>query len=160
MSNTPPELLKAADIEAMEAVRSVHVLNANAVRLKKPLSEKTGITQFGFLLVTLMPGHESSECHRHLYEEECVYILSGYGEATLGERAYPVGPGDFLGFARRGPAHVLKNTGDVPLVFIAAGQRLEHDVCEYPRVGKRLFVAGEMEGYVDWEEGPREMLGD
>lgn len=72
-----PELLKAADIEAMEAVRSVHVLNANAVRLKKPLSEKTGITQFGFLIVTLMPGHESSECHRHLYEEECVYILSG-----------------------------------------------------------------------------------
>lgn len=118
MSNTPPELLKAADIEAMEAVRSVHVLNANAVRLKKPLSEKTGITQFGFLIVTLMPGHESSECHRHLYEEECVYILSGYGEATLGERAYPVGPGDFLGFARRGPAHVLKNTGDVPLVGV------------------------------------------
>lgn len=32
------------------------------------------------------------------------------------------------------------------MVFIAAGQRLEHDVCEYPRVGKRLFVAGEMEG--------------
>lgn len=92
-----PELLKAADIEAMEAVRSVHVLNANAVRLKKPLSEKTGITQFGFLIVTLMPGHESSECHRHLYEEECVYILSGYGEATLGERAYPVGPGIFWG---------------------------------------------------------------
>ncbi|KVK80751.1 MULTISPECIES: cupin domain-containing protein [Burkholderia] len=151
MPNTPPELLKAADIEAMDVVRSVHTLNENAVRLKKPLSDKTGITQFGFLIITIMPGHESSEYHRHLYEEECVYILSGYGEATIGERTFPVGPGDFLGFAQRGPAHVLKNSGDVPLVFIAAGQRLEQDVCDYPRLGKRLFVAGEVEGYVELE---------
>lgn len=97
MSNTPPELLKAADIEAMEAVRSVHVLNANAVRLKKPLSEKTGITQFGFLIVTLMPGHESSECHRHLYEEECVYILSGYGRRRSGSAHIRSGRGIFWG---------------------------------------------------------------
>lgn len=145
----PRELLKAADIEAMQADRSVHVLNKNAVRLKKPLGDLTGLTQFGFLLVTLMPGHESAEYHRHLHEEECAYVLSGNGTLTLDGRAYEVGPGDFMGFPREGAAHTVSNTGDVPLVLIVAGQRLEHDVCDYPRKGKRLYVAGPDEVLVD-----------
>jgi len=149
MSNIPRELLKASDIEAMEPQCSVHPLNEKAVRLKKMLGDMTGLTQFGFLLVTLMPGHESSEYHRHLYEEECVYILSGNGEVTIDGRAYEIGPGDFMGFPREGAAHVLSNTGDEPLRFIVAGQRLEHDVCDYPRIGKRLYVAGVNEVLVD-----------
>ncbi|MDR8728514.1 cupin domain-containing protein [Burkholderia pseudomultivorans] len=149
MSTQPRELLKAADIAKLEPDRAVHPLNANAVRLRKPLGDLTGLTQLGFHLITLMPGHESAEYHRHLYEEECVYVLSGTGTVTIGERSHAVGPGDFLGFARRGDAHTLQNTGDVPLELIVVGQRLEHDVCEYPRSGKRLYVAGKLEAYVD-----------
>ncbi|WP_027782105.1 MULTISPECIES: cupin domain-containing protein [Burkholderia] len=155
MSITPPrELLKAADIAKMEPTRAVHSLNPNAVRLKRPLSDLTGLTQFGFHLLTLMPGHESAEYHRHLYEEECVYVLSGTGTVTIGECPYDVGPGDFLGFARGGEAHTLQNTGNVPLELIVVGQRLEHDVCEYPRIGKRLYVAGELEEFVDLPKQP------
>jgi uncharacterized cupin superfamily protein len=149
MSNHPRELLKAADIEALEPLRSVHSLNEKAVRLKKPLGDITGITQFGFNLVTLMPGHESTEYHRHLYEEECVYVLSGAGEATIDGQVYEIGPGDFMGFARAGAAHILSNTGDTPLVLLVAGQRLEHDVCEYPRLRKRMYIAGPNEVLVD-----------
>jgi uncharacterized cupin superfamily protein len=147
--NQPRELVTAADIAAMSATVSVHDLNANAVRHKKPVGDLTGLTQLGALLITIMPGHESSEYHRHLYEEECLYILSGHGQATIGEQVCDVGPGDFLGFARGGPAHVLANTGSEPLVFFVAGQRLEQDVCDYPRKGVRLYIAGKNEAYVD-----------
>jgi uncharacterized cupin superfamily protein len=150
MSKHPRELLKAADIETMAPQRSVHSLNERAVRFKKSLGDVTGITQFGFHLVTLMPGHDSTEYHRHLYEEECVYILSGFGEATIDGQVYEIAPGDFMGFAREGAAHTLSNTGDIPLVLIVAGQRLEHDVCDYPRKRKRLYVAGPNEVLVDF----------
>ncbi|MBN3787624.1 cupin domain-containing protein [Burkholderia sp. Ac-20353] len=137
----------------MEPERSVHSLNADAVRLKKPLGDLTGLTQLGVVQVTLMPGHGTAEYHMHHYEEECVYVLSGYGTATIGERDHAVGPGDFLGFRRGGDAHTLVNTGDVPLVLFVAGQRLEHDVCDYPRIGKRLFVAGKREALIDLPDG-------
>jgi uncharacterized cupin superfamily protein len=147
--NQPNELLTAADIAAMSAKVSVHNLNPNAIRHRKCVGDATGLTQLGAMIITIMPGHESSEYHRHLYEEECLYILSGHGEATIGDQVCNVAAGDFLGFARRGPAHVLTNTGSEPLVFFVVGQRLEQDVCDYPRKGVRLFIAGEEEAYVD-----------
>ena len=109
----PRELLKAADIEAMEAVASPHPLNPNALRLRKSLGDATGLTQLGFHRIELMPGRDSSEYHYHHYEEECVYVLAGHGRALIGEQAHAIGTGDFLGFARNGPAHVITNTGDI-----------------------------------------------
>ena len=146
--NPPRELLKSSDIGAMDARRSVHDLNPNAIRHMKSVGDSTGLTQLGAHLITLMPGHQSSEYHRHLYEEECLYVLSGRGEALIDDRAYSIGVGDFLGFPRRGPAHVLTNTGDEPLIFLVVGQRLEHDVCDYPHKGVRLYIAGDDETYV------------
>jgi uncharacterized cupin superfamily protein len=150
----PRELLKAAAIEAMPVRTKVHPLNANAVRLQKSLGDAAGLTQLGFHLVTVMPGHESTEYHRHLYEEECIYILSGSGEATIGGQVHAVGPGDFMGFPRRGVAHALYNNGSEPLVYLLSGPRIEQDVCDYPRIGKRLFVAGAADAFVDLPENP------
>lgn len=147
--NHSRELLTAADIAAMEQERCVHPLNERAVRLKRSLGDATGLTQIGFHLMTLLPGHESTEYHRHLYAEECVYILSGTGMATIDDREYSIGPGDFMGFPRRGAAHTILNTGDVPLVYIVAGDRPEHDVCDYPKLGKRLYKAGVDRALVD-----------
>ncbi|MBY8604816.1 MAG: cupin domain-containing protein [Burkholderia sp.] len=150
--NHPREILTAAEITAMEPEHSVHPLNANAARLKRSLGDATGLTQLGFHLMTLMPGHESTEYHRHLYGEECVYVLSGIGEATIDGQTCPVGPGDFMGFPRGGPAHTMRNTGDAPLVYIVAGDRPEHDVCDYPNLGKRLYKAGANKVFVDHDE--------
>ena len=116
---------------------------------RKSLGDVTGLTGLGFHRIELMPGHDSSEYHRHLYEEECVYVLSGEGTATIDGQAHALGPGDFLGFARGGPAHVVTNSGDEPLVLLVAGQRLEHDVCDYPHRGLRLYINGAQEDLVD-----------
>ncbi|WP_198670242.1 cupin domain-containing protein [Dyella sp. C9] len=149
MSKQPRELLKAADIEAMEATVSVHTLNPNGVRHRKSLGDATGLSQIGVHHITLMPGHDSSEYHRHRYEEECVYVLSGHGSAMVDGHHHDIGEGDFLGFARNGPAHVVTNTGKSPLVLLVMGQRLEHDVCDYPHRGLRLYINGKQEDLVD-----------
>lgn len=148
---TPPrELLKAADIEAMEGQSKAHLLNPNAVRVAKSLGAATGLTQLGFHLMTVMPGQESTEYHRHLYEEQCFYILSGRGEVVIDEQRHALEPGDFAGFPRRGAAHTMVNTGDQPLVFLTARTLLEQDVCDYPRQQKRLYMTGSEEAVVEF----------
>ncbi|WP_201314398.1 cupin domain-containing protein [Dyella sp. EPa41] len=145
----PRELLKADDIEAMPATLSIHPLNPNGVRHRKSLGDATGLTRIGVHRIELQPGHDSSEYHRHLYEEECVYVLSGRGTALIDDQPHAVGAGDFLGFAGNGPAHVLTNSGDEPLVLLVMGQRLAQDVCDYPHRQLRLYVHGDQADLVD-----------
>ncbi len=142
------KILKAEEIGNMDAPMQSHPLNPNSLYVKKKLGDAAGLSHFGFNMVTVMSGHNSTEYHRHLYEEECIYILSGSGEAEIDDKFYNVGKGDFLGFSRNGPAHSLTNTGSEPLVLLVAGQRLEHDVCEYPKKNLRLYINGDREDYV------------
>lgn len=151
------ELLKASDIEAMEPRSNAHPLNPRSMRHRRALADATGITQFGFHLIEIPPGKESTEHHRHHYEEECIYVLSGHGEALIDEVRYAVGPGDFMGFPRLSSAHSLTNTGNEPMRIIVAGPRMEHDVCDYPHLGKRLHANGSMHAMVDI---PDDDLGD
>jgi uncharacterized cupin superfamily protein len=150
--NHPNELVTAAAIQAMPGQSKTHDLNPNAVRSAKFLGAAAGLKNLGFDLMTVLPGREASEYHRHLYEEECYYILAGNGEVVIDEQPYPVGPGDFLGFPANGRAHTLKNSGDVPLVFLAARHMLEQDVCDYPRQNTRLYMNGAEEAFVSFSD--------
>ena len=147
--NYPPELLKAADIAEMAGKSKAHLLNPEAIRESKTLGGATGLTNLGFHMMTVMPNREYSEYHRHLYEEQCFYILSGRGEAIIKEQHYAIGSGDFLGFPKKGAAHTILNTGDEPLVMLSARVNLEQDVCDYPRKKKRLYMNGAEEALVD-----------
>ena len=135
----------------MDGQLRTHSLNPNAVREIKSLGDAVGLTQLGVHLVTIMPGRDSTEYHRHLYKEEFLYVLSGCGEAQIDGSIYAMAAGDFLGFPRGGVAHGLTNTGDAPLVCLVAGQRLEQDVCDYPRQNKRLYINGAEEDLVDFD---------
>ena len=150
--STPRELLKAEAIEAMEGKWKTHDLNDNAVRSAKFLGAATGLVNLGFEWMTVMPGREASEYHRHLYEEECYYILDGSGEVEIDGVSHPVRAGDFLGFPASGLAHVLRNTGDAPLTFLAARHMLEQDVCDYPKKGLRLYMNGPEEAFVKFSD--------
>ena len=49
-----------------------------------------------------------------------------------------MGAGDFIGYREGGLAHSIKNTGSETLRCIVVGERLAHDVGDYPRQGKRI----------------------
>lgn len=131
--------LSADAIAALEAARKTHFLNEAAVRSNKSLGDAVGLKNIGVHLIEVEPGHYTTEYHAHQYEEECLYILSGTGLATLGEIRQPVGPGDFIGCPTNGVAHELFNDGDQTLTCLVMGQRLAQDVSDYPRKGKRLY---------------------
>ena len=127
------------EIEQLEGIEKQHFLNDNARRNNKSLGDLTGLSGFGFHIIEVPPGRESTEAHVHYHEDECVYILEGEAEATLGSSKQTVGPGDFIGYRAGGLSHKLENTGDKPLRCIVVGQRLDHDVGDYPRLGKRIY---------------------
>lgn len=131
--------LSAQAIGAMEAVRRVHFLNEGAIRSNKSIGDVAGLKNLGVHLITVAPGHRSTEYHFHHYEEECVYVLSGSGTAMLGEQSHPIGPGDFLAHPIDKIPHEMINDGVEPLVCLVIGQRLTQDITDYPRVGKRLY---------------------
>jgi uncharacterized cupin superfamily protein len=123
----------------MAGERRVHFVNPKAVRIDKSLGDLAGLKNLGVHIMTVAPGDRSSEYHRHRYEDEAIYVLSGHGTAVIGEQAYQIGPGDFLGFPADGDAHETINNGSEPLVCLVVGQRLAQEVVDYPRAGKRLY---------------------
>jgi uncharacterized cupin superfamily protein len=131
--------LSADAIAAMEGVRRVHYLNPEAVRINKALGDAVGLKNIGVHLIAVPPGHRSTEFHAHHYEEECIYVLSGGGMATVGEAIHRIGPGDFIGCPTNDVAHEMINDGAEPLVCLVIGQRLLQDITDYPRRGKRLY---------------------
>ncbi|KQV80634.1 cupin [Massilia sp. Root351] len=149
---TPTELLTAAAIAAMPGKTKTHLLNPDAVRTSRSLGAATGLSGLGFHLMTVPPGREYAEYHRHLYEEQCFYILSGCGEAVIDEQRHAIGAGDFLGFPKNGAAHTIHNTGSAPLVMLSARTNLEQDICDYPRRQKRLYMNGSDEAVVDFAD--------
>lgn len=131
--------LSATDIEKLAGKSKTHFLNPQAIRDNKSLGDAVGLKNLGVHVITVTPGDYSTEFHAHYYEEECIYVLSGKGKATLGARNYRIGPGDFIGCPTNGVAHDMFNDGDEPLVCLVFGQRCAQDVADYPRLNKRLY---------------------
>jgi len=73
------------------------------------------LTGFGFHLIEVEPGCETTEHHLHYHEDECVFVLDGEAMAIIGEEQHLIGPGDFLGYRKGGLAHSIRNTGKVTL---------------------------------------------
>jgi uncharacterized cupin superfamily protein len=153
-------ILKSEDIANMQGLAKTHFLNDNAVRINKSLGDATGLKNLGFHLIEIEPGFESTEYHVHHYEDECVYVLSGTATITIDEKDYPVGPGDFIGYPAGGLPHTMVNTGTETLRCLVAGQRLAHDIGDYPRLGKRIYRnAGLPADLVDIDAIEHPMMG-
>lgn len=136
---TDTYLIKAADIETMEGLSKTHFLNEGAKRINKSLGDATGLTGLGIHIIEVAPGAETTEYHVHHFEDEAVYILSGTGSATIGEADHAIAAGDFIGYRKQGLAHTIVNTGTQTLRILVIGQRLPHDVGDYPRQGQRIY---------------------
>lgn len=132
-------LITAGEIETLKGQSKVHFLNPNAKRLNKSLGDLTGLTGLGFHIIEVQPGDETTEYHVHHFEDEAVFVLNGTATATIGDQDHPIGPGDFLGYRAGGLAHTIINTGAEVLRLIVVGQRLPHDVGDYPKKRKRIW---------------------
>lgn len=137
--NVDKYLVTREEIAEYEGISKTHFLNENAKRLNKSIGDLTGLTGFGFHIIEIEPGYESTELHMHHHEDECVYILHGEAEATVGDAQFRVKKGDFLGYRAGGEPHKLKNVGASILRCIVVGQRLDHDVGDYPLKKKRIY---------------------
>ena len=63
---TDKYLIKREEIEDMEGLRKSHFLNPNAIRVNKSLGDMCGLTGFGFHIIEIEPGHETTEHYVHL----------------------------------------------------------------------------------------------
>jgi len=137
-------LIPQEEIEQMQGLSKAHFLNPNAKRVNKSLGDLAGLSGFGFHIIEVEPGRETTEQHMHYYEDECVYVLSGVATAIIGEDSFEIKAGDFIGYRKGGLAHSIKNTGDEMFRCIVVGERLAHDVGDYPRQAKRIYRNGGM----------------
>jgi uncharacterized cupin superfamily protein len=104
-----------------------------AGRIKRPLGDLFGLTNFGVNLTTLQPGAVSSLRHAHLRQDEFVYILEGEPTLVTDEGETLLRPGMAAGFkAGSGNAHHLVNRTDRDVVYVEIGDRAERDTVSYP----------------------------
>jgi uncharacterized cupin superfamily protein len=130
-----------------------HPWNPESEVVFSQLAPLTGLKRTGVTLVSLPPGKESFVAHMHHWEEEWVYILSGNATAEIGDVHYPVGAGDFMGFPPGTVAHNLKNTGDETLVYLMGGETMEHEIADFPGLGRRMVRHGETMEIYDLADG-------
>ena len=144
------QVVTRTQIAKMPGTDATHFLNSRAGCVTKSLGDRAGLQTFGFHLINLPVGSVASEFHRHLCEEECVYILEGTGVARIGPDMFQVEAGDFIGYPAGGEAHDLRNTGSTHMICIIVGQRLGFDVVDYPEQNKRMYRhAGQLADLVD-----------
>ena len=148
----PPHYLSAEEIDQLPERESQHQFNANAVRLSRTLSEAAGMSRLGVHIVRLTSGRDSTQYHYHDNDEEFLYVLSGHGEARIGDHVIEVGPGDFMGFPCGSAAHSLHNPHEEDLVYLMAGEGNANDMVHYPDIRKSLVKSAGQRVAANWED--------
>lgn len=148
----PFPLLTAAQIEQLDEVAHRHQFNENAVRHTRSIGDLLGLAELGVHLVRLETGNDSTQFHFHHVDEEFVYILSGRGIAEIGETRHDIGPGDFMAFGRNSLPHNMHNPFQEDLVYLMGGSRSPIDICDYPRIGRRMYREHGVKQYIELED--------
>ncbi len=97
-----------------------------------------GSRKLGYNITAVPPGKRAFPPHNHQINEEMFYVLEGTGEVRIGEITYPIRPGDIVACLAGGKekAHVVTNTGNVELKYLAISTKISPEICEYPETGK------------------------
>lgn len=108
-------------------------------RIKRPLTEALGLTQFGVNLTTLEPGAMSSLRHWHAKEDECVYMLEGELVLITDEGECVLKPGMAAGFpAGDANGHHFVNRSTQPATYLEIGTRSKDEDATYSDVDLRV----------------------
>ena len=138
MSDKYPHLLRANVIKRGEKTFS-HPWNPKSEVTGTHLSGIAGLSRTGVSLVRISPDKESFAYHLHHREEEWIYVLSGRGVAQIDGEEYELAPGDFVAFPAPSVAHNMTNPFDVELIYMMGGEHLEHEIADFPELGKRMI---------------------
>jgi uncharacterized cupin superfamily protein len=102
-------------------------------RLRRPLGDPFGLTNFGVNHTRLAPGAKSSLRHAHTKQDELVYVLEGRPTLVTSDGEWTLEPGMCAGFkAGDGNAHHLCNRTEADVVLLEVGDRTTGDEVEYP----------------------------
>lgn len=142
MTDDPKHIVRTGAVDWTQVWRGRHPFNPASEMRLVPLGDPAGLTRIGVHLVRIPPGKESYIPHAHAVQEEFVFVVEGRGEVVLDGRAYPVGPGDFVGFPTDGVVHSLRSLGPGDLVYLTGGERTSVEVAEMPTIGKTLVQRG------------------
>ena len=102
-------------------------------RIKRPLGEVFGLSQFGVNLTTIPPDAMSALRHAHSRQDEFVYVLSGELVLECDEGRIRLSAGMCAGFkAGTGDAHRLVNESGADAVYLEVGDRAAGDEVSFP----------------------------
>ncbi len=104
-----------------------------AGRVKHPLGDLFGLTNFGVNLVRLMPGAGSALRHAHSRQDEFVYIVQGHAVLVTDAGETQLSAGMCAGFkSDTGNAHQLLNRSSEEVIYLEVGDRSAGDTVVYP----------------------------
>lgn len=104
-----------------------------AGRVKHPLGDLFGLTNFGVNLTRLAPGAVSALRHAHTRQDEFILVLEGNPTLVTDAGETRLAPGMCAGFkAGTGDAHQLRNDGEDEAVYLEVGDRMPGDSASYP----------------------------
>lgn len=102
-------------------------------RIKQPLGNLFGLTNFGVNLTRLKPGAVSALRHAHTRQDEFIYVLEGQPTLRTDEGKTQLAPGMCAGFkAGTGNGHHLVNETTADVVYLEIGDRTAGDEASYP----------------------------
>lgn len=125
-------LAEAAPRRTKPSVYPEPFFSRMAARVKQPLGDLFGLTNFGVNLTTLAPGGESALLHRHARQDEFVYVLKGRPTLVTDDGEVELEPGMCAGFPAGGRAHHLVNRTAEAAVYLEVGDRTPGDAATYP----------------------------
>lgn len=102
-------------------------------RVKRPLGDLFGLTNFGVNITVVAPGAVSALRHAHSKQDEFVYVVSGTLALYSGDGRTELHAGMCAGFkAGTGNAHQLVNETASDAVYLEVGDRTPGDEVSYP----------------------------
>lgn len=133
-STAPPAILAAeAPPRTRASLYPEPFASMMSGRVKHPLGERFGLTNFGVNLTHLAPGAVSALRHAHSKQDEFIYIVSGRPTLHTNAGETQLAPGMCAGFkANSGDAHRLVNATDEPVIYLEIGDRSPGDEVSYP----------------------------
>ena len=118
-------------------------------RIKRPLGDAGGLTQFGVNLTTLEPGAMSALRHWHKHEDEFVFVVEGEVTLITDDGEDVLGRGMAATFPAGEPnGHHLVNRSSEPATFLEIGTRSSVEDVVYPDVDLRYQRRGGRGGFV------------